>query len=138
MFRHSNRLLSFVVFAVVSLISSGAIAQPSDAQVIEDMTGPGTISVKLTPKNGQKQWNADYGVWEYVRGVVAIREYKEKKGVQIKIVGDAVYQMYGATGFKYWKFRVISNEYLGMDVPSSEELMKIVQADLPKFLSSYW
>jgi hypothetical protein len=127
---------------VTSLLVLGlfhsAFAQPSDEQVLKDMTNPGIIEVKLTPSNGQKQWNADYGIWEYVRGVNAIREYKEKEGVTIKIVGDAVYQMYGATDYKYWKFRVISNEYLGMGAPSSEELMEIVQGDFPKFLSSYW
>ncbi len=135
---------SFLVstLAVACLLLGGAlapaVAQPSDQQVIEDMTGPGTISVTLTPKNGHKQWNADYGVWEYVRGLEAIRTYPAQEGVTIRIVGDAVYQMYGATDYKYWKFRVLSNEYLGMDVPSSGELMAIVQSDLPKFLSSYW
>lgn len=113
-------------------------AQPTDQQVIKDMTAPNTISVKLTPRNGHKQWNADYGVWEYVRGVEAIKKYPQKDGVRIKIVGDAVYQMYGATNYKYWKFRVLSNEYLGMDAPSSDELMEIVKADFPKFLSTYW
>ncbi|MCB0284775.1 MAG: hypothetical protein H6627_05455 [Calditrichae bacterium] len=134
-----NRFFKPFLFTLLIIgVSATAYAQPSDAQVIKDMTGPGTISVKLTPKNGHKQWNGDYGIWEYVRGVEAIREYKQKKGVTIKIVGDAVYQMYGATDYKYWKFRVLSNEYIGMDVPSSEDLMKIVQSDLPKFLSTYW
>jgi len=132
------KVLLLVLFALATLNSTAVFAQPSDAQVIKDMTGPGTISVKLTPKNGHKQWNGDYGVWEYVRGVEAIRNHPEKEGVKITIVGDAVYQMYGATDYKYWKFRVLSNEYIGLNVPSSEELMKIVQSDLPKFLSTYW
>ena len=63
---------------VTSLLVLGlfhsAFAQPSDEQVLKDMTNPGIIEVKLTPSNGQKQWNADYGIWEYVRGVNAIRE----------------------------------------------------------------
>jgi hypothetical protein len=133
--------LSLALAALALLLAGGptdALAQPSDAQVLEDMTGPDTISIELTPSNGQKQWNADYGVWEYVRGVVAVRDYPEMEGVSIRIRGDAVYQMYGGTDYKYWKFRVMANEYLGMDAPSSEELMTIVQSDLPKFLSTYW
>lgn len=131
-----------ILVALAGLLTSALFlrltAQPTDEEVIKQMTHPGTIEVKLTPSNGQKQWNADYGVWEYVRGVEAIREYPEKEGVTIKIVGDAVYQMYGGTNYKYWKFRVISNEYLGMGAPSSEELMKIVQSDIQKFVSNYW
>ncbi|MCB1122859.1 MAG: hypothetical protein KJT03_14995, partial [Verrucomicrobiae bacterium] len=103
-----------ILVALAGLLTSTLFlrltAQPTDEEVIKQMTHPGTIEVKLTPSNGQKQWNADYGVWEYVRGVEAIREYPEKEGVTIKIVGDAVYQMYGGTNYKYWKFRVISNE----------------------------
>jgi hypothetical protein len=131
-------LLPALAITVLLLAGAPATAQPSDQQVIADMTGPGVISVTLTPKNGQKQWNADYGVWEYVRGLEAIKEYPQQAGVTIRIVGDAVYQMYGATDYKYWKFRVLSNEYLGLGVPSSTELMGIIGADLPKFLSSYW
>lgn len=132
-----SRLL-FGLLALFALVTTSTYAQPTDEQVIADMTNPSIISVKLTPKNGHKQWNADYGVWEYVRGVEAIKKYPKDENVTIKIVGDAVYQMYGATDYKYWKFRVLSNEYLGMDVPSSEELMEIVQADYQKLFSSYW
>lgn len=133
-FKHSLKYFALLV----SLFPAFLFAQPSDAQVIKDLSNQGVISIKLTSKNGHKQWNSDYGTWEYVRGVKeVIREYPKKKGVKIKIVGDAVYQLYGSK-YKYWKFRVISNEYIGMDVPSSEELMKIVRSDLKKFVSSYW
>ncbi len=99
---------------VGALAPAPALAQPSDRQVIEDMSGPGVLSVDLVPRPGHKQWNGDYGVWEYVRGLEAIKEYPQKEGITIRIVGDAVYQMYGATDYRYWKFRVLSNEYLGM------------------------
>ncbi|MCH6255077.1 hypothetical protein MLD52_00855 [Puniceicoccaceae bacterium K14] len=132
-------LKSQICSALVAIVTAVTLnAQPTDEVVLNDMTNPTIISVKLTPKNGQKQWNSDYGIWEYVRGVEAIKKYPKDENVTIKILGDAVYQMYGETDYKYWKFRVISNEYLGMDAPSSEDLMAIVESDLPKFLSPYW
>ncbi len=136
-----NRLTGMFFLFILMPILFGygtALAQPTDAQIIKDISGPGTISITLTKKNGHKQWNSDYGVWEYVRGVKeALREYPQKKGVTLKVVGDAVYQLYGSQ-YKYWKFRVISNEYLGMGTPSSKELMRLLRSDMEKFVSNYW
>jgi len=124
-------------FVLLLFITSVFALPPTDEQIVEKIKNGGAISVKLGPKQGHKQWNADYGTWEYVRGVEVIRDYPKKKGVTIKIVGDMVYQIYGSD-FKYWKFRVISNEYLGMDVPASEEILKVIKTDMSKFVSSYW
>ncbi len=132
------RAVFFALIALmISVLPKPAFSQVSDAEVIREMKSPGVISVKLTKKKGHKQWSSDYGTWEYVRGVEVIREYPKKKGVTLKIVGDAVYQMYGSK-YKYWKFRVISNEYLGMGTPSSQEILQLVQNNMEKFVSNYW
>jgi hypothetical protein len=113
-------------------------APPSDAAIVKRIMDSGALSVKLSPKKGHKQWNADYSTWEYVRGVdEVIRHYPKKKGVKIKIVGDSVYQVHG-NQYRYWKFRVISNEYLGLKAPSSTEILRLAQTDLHKFVSDYW
>jgi hypothetical protein len=132
-------LLSNFLFALVFLLlaTSASALPPSDAEIVQEIKESGALSVKLGPKQGHKQWNADYGTWEYVRGVEVIRDYPKKEGVTIKILGDMVYQIYGSD-YKYWKFRTISNEYLGMGVPTSEEILKLIRTDMPKFVSSYW
>ncbi len=126
-----------VLVALLGLAPLAAQAQPSDAQVRQDVMNPGVKKIELTSKPGTKQWNSDVGAWEFVRGVRVIRAYPDIEGVDLVVVGDAVYQLYG-TSYKYWKFRVISNEYLGIPNPTEQEVLAILNADLEKFLTNYW
>lgn len=131
-----NRIaLSGLILAV--LLAVPAYAQPSDAQVRKDIMNPGVKRLELTSKPGTKQWNSDVGAWEFVRGVRVIREYPDIEGVDLVVVGDAVYQLYGSN-YRYWKFRVISNEYLGIDNPTEEEILAVLNTDLEKFVTNYW
>ncbi len=131
------RLLSFVlILAALLAVPATVQAQPSDAQVRKDVMNPGVKRLELTSKPGTKQWNSDTGAWEFVRGVRVIREYPDIEGVDLVVVGDAVYQLYGSN-YKYWKFRVASNEYLGIDNPTEEEILAILNQDLGKFLG-FW
>ena len=137
-FHYRAESIAALLILLFIFSSSAMAAPPSDADIVKRIMDSGALSVKLSAKKGHKQWNADYSTWEYVRGVdEVIRNYPKKKGVKIKIVGDSVYQIYG-NEYRYWKFRVISNEYLGMKAPSSTEVLKLVQTDLHKFVSDYW
>ena len=92
-----------LVFLLLLFTAPTAVhAQPSDAQVRQDIMNPGVKRLELTKKPGTKQWNSDTGAWEFVRGVHIIRDYPEIEGVDLVVVGDAVYQLYG-TNHKYWK-----------------------------------
>ena len=127
--------LVFLLFLVMA--PAPVQAQPSDAQVRKDIMNPGVKRLELTNKPGTKQWNSDTGAWEFVRGVRVIRDYPDIEGVDLVVVGDAVYQLYGSN-YKYWKFRVASNEYLGIPNPTEDEILAILNQDLEKFLTNYW
>ncbi len=118
-------LVAVLLVVLFAVLPGQALAQPSDAQVREDVMNPGVKKLELTKKAGTKQWNGDVGAWEFVRGVRVVREYPEVEGVDLVVVGDAVYQLYG-TSYGYWKFRVISNEYLGIPNPTEDEIMAIL------------
>ena len=126
----------FLILAVLLAVPASVQAQPSDAQVRQDVMNPGVKRLELTSKPGTKQWNSDTGAWEFVRGVRVIREYPDIEGVDLVVVGDAVYQLYGSN-YKYWKFRVASNEYLGIDNPTEDEILALLNQDRGKFFG-YW
>lgn len=130
-------LVAVLLVVLFAVLPGQALAQPSDAQVREDVMNPGVKKLELTKKAGTKQWNGDVGAWEFVRGVRVVREYPEIEGVDLVVVGDAVYQLYG-TSYRYWKFRVISNEYLGIPNPTEDEIMAILAGDMERFVTNYW
>ena len=123
----------FMILAALLAAPTAVYAQPSDAQVRKDIMNPGVKRLELTNKPGTKQWNSDTKTWEFVRGVRVIREYPDIEGVDLVVVGDAVYQLYGSN-YKYWKFRVASNEYLGIPNPTEDEILALLNQDLSKFL----
>src|SRR5688500_3483740 len=68
--------LSTVLRTVILTVASAFIhtlalvAQPSDAQVIKDVSGRMTIGVTLSGKGGTRQFNTDLGAYEWVRGAL--------------------------------------------------------------------
>jgi hypothetical protein len=112
-------------------------AQPSDAQVKKDVTGAKTIAVTLTSKPGTRQWNSDLNAYEWVRGVICTLR-TEHPEVKLLVEGDAVYNLIG-TKATYRKFRVISNEYLGLPKPSVDAIMEIINSNRERFFGySAW
>ncbi|MCA1481358.1 hypothetical protein, partial [Bradyrhizobium sp. NBAIM08] len=96
-----------------------AIAQPSEAEIKKQITNTGTKSIKFTKTTGTRQWNRDLGNWEYVRGVEVIRN-SDYPGIDLVVAGDVVYQYTGEGGYSYWKFRTLSNQYLGIPNPTAK------------------
>jgi len=113
-----------------------AAAQPSTSQIKRRLTKRGVKRIKFTKRTGTKQWNSRVKTWEYVRGVHVIREYKPIRGVDLVVVGDVVYQRFGRR-WRYWKFRVAQNRYLGIPNPRQTEIMAVLKKDMRKFVSSY-
>ncbi|MBC8144690.1 MAG: hypothetical protein H7X80_03835 [bacterium] len=114
-----------------------AIAQPSDAQVRKDISGAKTIDVTLSKSAGTKQWNSSVGAWEWVRGAVCTLKTDEPT-VTLLVKGDAVYNLAGNIA-SYRKFRVISNEYIGMSTPTADVLLSLLNKN-PELLfgNSAW
>lgn len=133
------RFLSMLIPTVaIGFVACTALmrAQPADAQVIKDISGSRTISVSLAPNGGTRQFNSDLGAYEWVRGALCTLKTNDPD-VQLLVRGDAVYNLIGTTA-TFRKFRVISNEYLGIPNPTADEIMALIRADPPKFFGSVY
>lgn len=116
------------------LFSFAAFAQPGDAQIKKEVGGneAHVKTFKFTKTTGTKQWNGTVGNWEYVRGVLVVRksDYPE---YDLEVRGDAVYQDMGGGKYSYRKFRVISNQYLGIPDPTITEITEALSKDWKMF-----
>ncbi len=121
-----------IILSSLLLCASIAMAQPSEQQIRKDIGAADAIRVRFTKASGTRQWNKDLGNWEYVRGVEVVRR-SNIPGVNLLVVGDAVYQQQSASTYTYWKFRVLENKYEGLKEPSSEEVMKLISTNWAQF-----
>jgi len=112
-------------------------AQPSEAEIRKQITNAGTKSIKFTKSTGTRQWNRDIGNWEYVRGVEVVRK-SDHPGIDLVVLGDVVYQYTGVGKYSYWKFRTLSNQYLGIPNPSATEINDFIKKDWRKFFGYYY
>lgn len=113
-----------LTLALCALLAPRAAAQPSDQQVIKDLTHEGTLSVKLTTKGARRVENLKY-VW--LRNAEIVREANIPGHPEIKLVvwGTAVYDII-AGKFVYTKFRVGSNSYLGIPNPTEADIRAVL------------
>jgi hypothetical protein len=103
-----------------------ADAQPSDSKVKKDLKSPKSRSIKLVGR-GRVELNTDTLVREYIRGAEIVLD-SEYKGIKVVVTGDAVYQMSGKK-YRYWKFRVFENRYLGLPDPSPQQIATLLATD---------
>ncbi len=128
------KLLFLLLILAESLIS---LSQPSEAEIRKQITNEGTKSIKFTKTTGTRQWNSDLGNWEYVRGVEVVRK-SDYPGIDLVVTGDVVYQYTGVGNYSYWKFRTLSNQYLGVPNPSAKEITDFISKDWKKFYGYYY
>ncbi len=132
----SHRHYTFILLGAL-LLAKTSMAQPTDADVRKQLTNSGTKTIKFSKSTGTRQWNSDVGNWEWVRGVEIVRA-SEFPGIDLVVIGDAVYQNTGPNKYSYWKFRVASNEYLGIPNPTEKEVLDFVGKDWAKFYGFYF
>jgi len=129
---------AFVTILFIMLCTDITVfAQPSDAEIRKQLTNAGTKSIKFSKSTGTRQWNSDIGNWEWVRGVEVIRK-SDYPGIDLVVVGDVVYQYTGVGKYSYWKFRTISNQYLGIPNPTAGEIKNFLGKDWQKFYGFYF
>jgi hypothetical protein len=130
------RCLLFAALGV--LCASTAHAQPSDAQIRKDLSGPGVISVNLFGR-GAKVWSSTYMqyFWEREASVVRKAGIAEYPNATLEVGGFATYTRVSG-GWRYQKMAVTYNRYVGIPAPSQSEVLQMVNADLEKFLGYHY
>jgi hypothetical protein len=127
----------FILLALLNFVTNICKAQPTEAEIRKQITNAGTRSITFTKSTGTRQWNRDIGNWEYVRGVEVVRK-SDYPGIDLMVAGDVVYQYTGVGKYSYWKFRTISNQYLGIPNPTVKEISDFISRDWQKFYGYYY
>ena len=128
----------YIVFTLgLCLLAVTSQAQPTDAQVIQQIKNPGVLSVKLTPGRGKKVWSSAHSQYFWERAAIVYRNAKipEYPNAKVEIGGFARYDIIGGR-FSYREFKVTWNSYLGIPVPSDNDILEMVQANLEQFVGN--
>jgi len=128
-------LLAFSVI-VIGFASAEISAQPTDAQIIKDMTAPKTVKVTLG-KPGKIEWFKTYSKWAWSRNF----ESKLKTDDPDIFVIVKGYIVYDTMGGKYVKWRMFttSNSYEGLPDPTAADVQALIaKFGVQKFMEFYY
>lgn len=120
--------------AAISLGGSAALAQPSDAQLIKDLTKPGCIKLVLDPGPTKKVWSSTYTQWFWERGYTSwypagIAEYPDAT-----VEAGSTARYHTGNPPSYRESLVSYNVYHGIPTPSDGDIMAVVQGNMASFL----
>ena len=127
-------ILSLLLIAGFSLVAMIATAQPTDQQIIKDLTKPGVLKVELSGGVTKKEWHSTQGqyMWDRVAYVWRSAEVPEYPQATVKITGIARYHYGASTSFR--EFKVAENEYFGLPAPSKDEMIGMIRERYLAFL----
>lgn len=127
-----DRLL--LLFTAMCLSVLAAYAQPSDAQIIKDLSGPGVLKVELTPGPTRKEWHSAHGqyMWDRVAYVTRKADVPEYPQATVRLTGIARYHYGASTSFR--EFKVADSEYFGLPAPTKDEMIGMIRERYLAFL----
>ncbi|HNR53585.1 MAG TPA: hypothetical protein PKJ19_00335 [Flavobacteriales bacterium] len=128
------RIRFALALAALGLTAIAAFGQPSDAQIIKDLTKPGVLKVELSPGPTKKEWHSAQGqyMWDRVAYVTRGAEVAEYPKATVRITGIARYHYGASTSFR--EFKVAENEYFGLPAPNKEEMLGMIRERYLDFL----
>lgn len=127
----------FSLTLILLWVATVAYAQPSDAQIIKDLTGPNVISVTLSEKGGGKAWSSAYQQYFWERGAVIYSKANvpEYPNARVRTGGLASYTLIG-TQATFKRFDVAWKDYEGIPMPSPAEIIALIQANYDRFFGN--
>jgi hypothetical protein len=134
-----KRVVSNLLVAGLLLLSIGfvnaASAQPNDAQIKQDLTGPKTVSVTLG-QPGKVEWSRTYKKYVWTRSFTA-KLKTDEPGIFVIVKGYASYDVMGGR-YVYWKSFTTSNSYEGIPDPTAAEVQVLISKfGLEQFMGNY-
>lgn len=122
-----------ILFAF-ALFSAEAQAQPTDAQIKRDVSGPKTISVTLGGP-GKREWSSGFKKYVWSRGFTAKVKTDDPK-VNVIVRGSASYDIVDGR-YTFWRTFISSNEFEGIPNPTSADVDALIEKfGLSKFMGS--
>jgi hypothetical protein len=118
----SNLLATVLVLLGVGFVNAVA-AQPTDAQIKKDLTGPKTVSVTLG-KPGTIEWSKTYKKYVWTRSFTA-KLRTEEPGIFVIVKGYASYDVMGGR-YVFWRTFTTSNSYEGIPDPTAADVQALI------------
>jgi len=132
------------IFFTITFIAAGSFfgfageahAQPTDAQIKRDISGPKTVSVTLG-KPGKREWSTTYKKYMWTRNFEAKVKTNDPKVFTI-VGGYAAYDIVGGR-YQYWRTFTSWNRYDGIPNPTDDDVKALIAKFGPqKFLGNYY
>jgi hypothetical protein len=137
-FKMRIKIVSTFLVAVAFLMLFGfssASAQPTEAQIRKDISGPRTVSITFG-KPGTRTWSSTYTKYIWTRTFTA-KLTTEEKGVFVIVDGYAAYDIFGSK-FTFWRTFTSSNSYEGIPNPTANDVQALIKKfGLEKFMGNY-
>ncbi|MBK7944830.1 MAG: hypothetical protein IPJ85_05755 [Flavobacteriales bacterium] len=115
------------LFLLVASSFSGlaAFAQPSDAQILKDISSPKQLKVELVKGTTKKVWSDAHAQWFWERGATIwlSADVPEYPNAKVVVYGFARYHTGSPPSYREWKTSL--NEYEGIPAPTKEEIRDV-------------
>lgn len=123
-----NKYIGLSIFLTASFAMFGgtesATAQPTEAQIRKDISGPRTVSITFG-KPGTRSWSSTYTKYMWTRNFTA-KLTTEEKGVFVIVTGYAAYDIFGSK-FTFWRTFTTSNSYEGIPNPTAADVQALIK-----------
>ena len=125
------------LLAAICLSVLAAYAQPTDAQILKDISDPKQLKVELVKGTTKKVWSDAHAQWFWERGATIwlpadVPEFPDAKVV---VYGFARYHTGNPPSYREWKTSL--NEYEGIPAPTKEEILAHARKYLKDFVGEY-
>ena len=132
--------LSIVLATLMVLFGLGVVnrvaAQPGDAQIKKDLTGPKTVSITLG-KPGKIEWSSTYKKYVWSRNFTA-KLKTDDPTIFLIVKGYASYDVVGGR-YVFWKTFTSSNSYEGLPDPTNSDLQALIaKLGIQAFIREYY
>lgn len=128
----------FLLLSVVGIgfASSDAVAQPTDVQIIKDLTAPRTVKVTLG-KPGKIEWFKTYSKWAWSRNFESKLKTDDPE-IFVIVKGYIVYDVMGGKYVK-WRTFTTSNNYEGIPDPTATDVDALIRKfGVEQFIGNYY
>ena len=110
-------------------------AQPPEATIRKDLTGPKTVSVTLG-RPGKLEWSRTYKKYLWTRSFSA-KVRSEYPDVNVLVKGYAAYDVIGGK-YVFWRSFTTSNSYEGIPDPTAADVQALIDNfGIEKFIGNY-
>lgn len=125
----------FLIFAGF-LLTANAFAQPTDAQIKKQITGPLTVSVALGAP-GKIEWSKTYKKYVWSRNFTS-KLKTDEPGVFLLVGGYASYDVMGGQ-YVFWRTFTSSNSYEGLPNPTAADVQALIaRFGQKELMRDYW